>query len=125
MWSIFISHSITTRRWARPISYAYPEAAPPDLTAPVSPSAMRAAVYEMPWREAGVVLRREDLAVVCRIGRYIFGIVRVDLECVLCIICTQYRIDKLMHDVKRLRFGNYCNSHALTVITEQQGSNQL
>lgn len=71
--------------WVRPKSYAYPEAAPPDLTPPVSPSAMLATVYEMPRREAGMMLRREDLAVVCRIGRYIFGseIWGVDLEYVL------------------------------------------
>lgn len=63
----------------------YPEAAPPDLTPPVSPSAMRAAVYEMPRWEAGMMLRREDLAIVCSIGRYIFWseILGVDLECVL------------------------------------------
>lgn len=54
------------------ISYAYPEAAPPDLTPPVSPSAMRAAVYEMSRWEASMMLRREDLAIVCRIGGYIF-----------------------------------------------------
>lgn len=54
------------------ILYAYPEAAPPDLTPPVSPSAMRVAVYEMSRWEASMMLRREDLAIVCRIGGYIF-----------------------------------------------------
>lgn len=52
--------------------HTYPEAAPPDLTPPVSPSAMRAAVYEMPRCEAGMMLRNEDLAIVCRIGGDIF-----------------------------------------------------
>lgn len=53
--------------------HMYPEAAPPDLTPPVSPSAMRATVYEMPRWEAGMILRNEDLANVCRIGGDIFG----------------------------------------------------
>ena len=33
---------------------------------------MRAAVYEMPRWEAGMMLRKEDLAIVCRNGGNIF-----------------------------------------------------
>lgn len=81
---------------ARPISYAYPEAAPPDLTPPVSPSAMRAAVYDMPRWEAGMMLRREDLAIVCSIGRYIdeSEILGVDLKCLLFVLYVHRQTDR-------------------------------